>query len=313
MNDQTSPTAGGQGQGSTPWRDPFQEPQSAQGLPGVPRFGDAKAGVGARAAVLLRQARPDLLAFGILLGTGVLLGVLAGLAWYRFAPTVWLSLPADAVSQVKGNVDQYALLVAPQAKGIASVDGYYFMFTGAAGLLLGAFGFWLARRGLLGGRDQYGQPVGAAVGAWAGVLLGGAATAGLAAALGRWISLPDPVTVLRTIAAGHNFHATVALHAQGLYLAAPVLGTVLFLAMTAAFTKPEPVEPADGQRAPVFFTTDNPYGFPEGGRRNGAAAGQDGGAGPDNGGGQSRQPGHPGPSSQTGNGTSAQQADPFRS
>jgi len=35
MNDQTSPTAGGQGPGSPRWRNPFHEPQGAQGTPVV--------------------------------------------------------------------------------------------------------------------------------------------------------------------------------------------------------------------------------------------------------------------------------------
>ncbi|NUR27154.1 MAG: hypothetical protein HOV83_15130, partial [Catenulispora sp.] len=152
MNDQTSPTAGGQGPGSSPWRNPFQEPRSAQGLPGTPRFGDA-APERRSVRTLLRAWRPDLVTAAILLVTGSVLGLLAGLAWYRFAPTVWLTIPADAVSQVKSNVDQSALLVAPEAKGIASVDGYYFVFTAVAGLLLGVLAFWLGRRGLFGGRD----------------------------------------------------------------------------------------------------------------------------------------------------------------
>ncbi|GAA2040052.1 hypothetical protein GCM10009839_47640 [Catenulispora yoronensis] len=264
MNDQTSPTAGGQGPGSPAARNPFHEPQSGQGLPGVPRFDDRKGGrPGLR--TLLRDWRADLLAGGILLTVGVLLGVLAGMAWYRFAPTVWLTIPADAVPQVKAGIDQSALLVAPEAKGIASVDGYYFLFTAAAGLLLGVLGFWLGRRGFLAGRDRLGQRDGAGVGAWVGVLLGSLAASTLAAALGRWISMPDPLVLLHTIAAGHNFHAPVALHAQGLYLAGPALGTVLFLALTAAFTKPSPPPwQSYEQRSPVFFTADNPYGLPGG-------------------------------------------------
>jgi hypothetical protein len=294
MNDQTSPTAGGQGQGSSPWRNPFQEPRSAQGLPGVPQPGG---GAPERSTVrtLLAAWRPDLLVAVVLLAVGTALGLLAGLAWYRFAPTVWLTIPADAVSQVKANVDQSALLVAPEAKGIASVDGYYSVFTGVAGLLLGVLAFWLGRRGLLGGRDRAGERDGAGVGAWAGVLLGGLAAATAAAALGRWISLPDPLTVLRTIAAGHAFHAPVALHAQGLYFVAPGLGMVLFLALTAAFTKPAPAPwQEDEQRQQMFFSSDNPYGFASGGSgdANGGRPPQDGG-------------------SPSGNPT--QQADPFRS
>ena len=189
----------------------------------------------------LVQWLPDLVVAAVLLVTGAVLGVLAALAWYRFAPTVWLTLPANAVSQVTSGVDQSALLVEPEAKGIASVDGYYFVFTAIAGLLLAVLGFFLARRGPFAGeRDHQGHRDGAGVGAWAGVLLGGLAAATTAAALGRWISMPDPLTVLHIIAAGHNFHAPVALHAQGLYLAAPLLGMVLFLALTAAFTKPTP-------------------------------------------------------------------------
>jgi hypothetical protein len=208
--------------------------------------------------------RPDLLAAAILLVTGAVLGVLSALAWYRFAPTVWLTLPANAVSQVTSGVDQSALLVQPEAKGIASVDGYYFVFTAIVGVLLGILGFVLARRGLFAGRDREGNREGAAIGAWAGVLLGGLAASTLTAALGRWVSMPDPLTVLHIIAAGHNFHAPVALHAQGLYLAAPLLGTVLFLALTWAFTKPSPPEwqgPTQGQG---YFTAANPYGLPAG-------------------------------------------------
>ncbi|NUP47508.1 MAG: hypothetical protein HOW97_09370, partial [Catenulispora sp.] len=162
MNDQTSPTAGGQGPGSPRGRNPFHESQGAQGMPEVPRFGDdgpAKRFAPA-AARLLRLARPDLLVFGILLLAGGGLGVAAGLLWYRFAPTVWLTIPADVVSQVKSNVDQSALLVVPEGKGIASVDGYYFVFTALAGLLLGVLGFWLGRRGLAAGADRAGQPAG---------------------------------------------------------------------------------------------------------------------------------------------------------
>jgi hypothetical protein len=176
--------------------------------------------------------------------------------------------------------------VAPEAKGIASVDGYYFMITGAVGLLLGAFAFYLGRRGFLGGRDREGGRDGAGLGAWVGVLLGGLAASTLTAALGRWISMPDPLTVLHTIAAGHNFHAPVALHAQGLYLAAPLLGMVLFLALTAAFTKPAPPpwETPYGQRG--YFTAGNPYGFPAGAPQGGGPMGQ---PGP----GQQVQPGSP--------------------
>ncbi|ACU74590.1 hypothetical protein Caci_5732 [Catenulispora acidiphila DSM 44928] len=287
MNDQTSPTADGQGPGSSPWRNPFEEPQSAHGLPGVPDLvpgpgADGPGGPGGYGGpgpvarpgrppltAALLQWRSDLLVAAVLVVTGAVFGVLSGLAWYRFAPTVWLTLPANAVPQVTSGIDQSALLVAPEAKGIASVDGYYFVFTAVSGLLLGVLGFFLARRGLLdnrgasrGERDR-GERDGAAIGAWAGVLLGGFAASTLAAALGRWVSMPDPLTVLHTIAAGHNFHAPVALHAQGLYLAAPLLGLVLFLALTAAFTKPTPPPwQADGGQA--YFTTSNPYGFQPG-------------------------------------------------
>ncbi|MFL6117058.1 MAG: hypothetical protein ACJ786_37750 [Catenulispora sp.] len=303
MNDQTSPTAGGQGPGSSPWRNPFQEPQSASGLPGVPRFGDGRP-PRPTVASLLRDWRPDLLVAAVLLVTGTALGLLAGLAWYRFAPTVWLALPADAVSQVKAGVDQSALLVSPEAKGIASVDGYYFVFTAVVGLLLGVLGFWLGRRGLPGLKDARGEPAGAGVGAWAGVLLGGLAASTLAAALGHWISLPDPLTLLRTIAAGHNFHAPVALHAQGLYFVAPLLGMVLFLALTAAFTKPAPPpwQPYD-QRAPVFFTSENPYGFPAGGANSGESG--DSGNGKPRSGAPDATPGNP-----PGNGNTPYQAGP---
>jgi len=266
MNDQTSPTADGQGPGSSPWRNPFEEPQSAQGLPRVPDLvsgGNGSGGPGGAGRSLkatLFAWRSDLLTAAVLLATGAVLGVLSALAWYRFAPTVWLTLPANAVPQVTSSVDQSALLVAPEGKGIASVDGYYFLFTAIVGLLLGILGFYLARRGPLGGRDSEGNRNGAAVGAWAGVLLGGLAAATLTAALGRWISMPDPLKVLHTIAAGHNFHAPVALHAQGLYLAAPLLGLVLFLALTVAFVKPAPQQwqagPPQG-----YFTADNPYGL----------------------------------------------------
>lgn len=277
MNDQTSPTADGQGPGSSPWRNPFEEPQSAHGLPGVPdrvpgRPGGSPGGGPARSlAATLFPWRSDLAVAGILLVTGALLGIPAGLAWYRFAPTVWLTLPASAVPQVTAGVDQSSLLVEPEGKGIASVDGYYFIFTAIVGLLLGILGFYLARRGPFGGTDREGEREGAAVGAWAGVLLGGLAASTLAAALGRWVSMPDPLTVLHTIAAGHNFHAPVALHAQGLYLAAPVLGLVLFLALTWAFTKPSPPpHEAYGQRpGQGYFTADSPYGFPGGAQQAG--------------------------------------------
>jgi hypothetical protein len=305
MNDQTSPTADGQGPGSAPSGNPFQEPQSAHGLPGVPDL--APAGQErSRLAPLL----PDLLAAAVLLVTGTLLGVLGALAWYRFAPTVWLTLPANAVSQVTAGVDQSALLAAPEGKGIASVDGYYFMITGAVGLVLGGLGFYLARRGFLAGRDRTGGREGAALGAWVGVLLGGLAASTLTAALGRWISMPDPLTVLHTIAAGHNFHAPVALHAQGLYLAAPLLGMVLFFALTTAFTRPAPPpwETPYGQRG--YFTAGNPYGFPAG-----SAPGQLGQPGhPEQNGGPGPGPGqNGGPGSAPGANPATPQADTSRS
>ncbi|GAA2004398.1 hypothetical protein [Catenulispora subtropica] len=307
MNDQTSPTAGGQGPGSSPWRNPFKEPQSAQGLPGVLDLTAGKPGRRYTFRGVLTAARADLLAAAILVAAGAALGVLAGLAWYRFAPTVWLTLPADAVSQVKANVDQSALLVAPEAKGIASVDGYFFVFTSVAGLLLGVLAFWLGRRGLLGGQDRDGQPDGAGVGAWAGVLLGGLVASTMAAALGHWISMPDPLTVLHTIAAGHQFHAPVALHAQGLYFAAPVLGMVLFLALTAAFTKAStPPWQAYDQRSQMFFSSENPYGFPNGGGQQGIWSGNGDGQG------QDKRPPQNG-DAQPGTDTTTQQADPSRS
>ena len=275
MNDQTSPTADGQGPGSSPWRNPFEEPQSAQGLPGEPERGptgvpgpggpggpagsggNGSGSAGRSLRLMLAPVLPDLLVAGILVVVGGVLGVLSGLAWYRFAPTVWLTLPANAVPQVTSNVDQSSLLVAPEGKGIASVDGYYFVITAIVGVLLGVLGFVLARRGPFGGRDSEGNRAGAAVGAWAGVLLGGLAASTLAAALGRWLSLPDPLTVLHAIAAGHNFHAPVALHAQGLYLAAPLLGVVLFLALTWAFTKPSP-PPWQARAEQGYFTAEDP-------------------------------------------------------
>jgi hypothetical protein len=281
MNDQTSPTADGQGPGSSQWRNPFEEPQSAQGLPRVPDLvpggGNGSGGPGGAGRSLqatLFAWRSDLLTAAVLLAAGGVLGVLSGLAWYRFAPTVWLTLPASAVPQVTANVDQSALLVEPEAKGIASVDGYYFVFTAIVGLLLGVLAFYLARRGPLGGRDSEGNRDGAAVGAWAGVLLGGLAASTLAAALGRWISMPDPLKVLHIIAAGHNFHAPVALHAQGLYLVAPLLGMVLFLALTAAFTKPAPQPWQQAGPPQGYFTADNPYGLQQGGAQGGGGQGQ---------------------------------------
>ncbi|NUR24752.1 MAG: hypothetical protein HOV83_02685 [Catenulispora sp.] len=121
--------------------------------------------------------------------------------------------------------------------------------------------------------------------------------------------------MLRTIAAGHPFHAPVALHAQGLYFVAPVLGMVLFLALMAAFTKPAP-PPWQGeeQRSQVFFSSDNPYGF-----AGGAPQGNGGGPAqeqrpPQNGGSQaggSQAGGSQNGGSQAGDAT--QQADPFRS
>jgi hypothetical protein len=261
MNDQTSPTADGQGPGSSPWRNPF-DPQSAHGLPDRPDRG--RPGSGRSLTETLLLWRSDLVAAAVLLVTGTVLGVLAGLAWYRFAPTVWLTIPANAVSQVTTGVDQSSLLQEPEGKGIVSVDGYYFIFTAIAGLLLGILGYFLARRGVFGGRDQQGERDGAAVGAWAGVLLGGFAASTLAAALGRWVSMPDPLSVLHTIAAGHSFHAPVALHAQGLYLAAPMLGLVLFLALTWAFSKNSTPPDVYGRPGQGYFTPDNPYGFPAG-------------------------------------------------
>ncbi|MBS2537754.1 hypothetical protein KGQ20_33875, partial [Catenulispora sp. NF23] len=209
MNDQTSPTADGQGPGSSPRRNPYEEPQSASGAPPAPGVSGptpvgpggsggpagyrAPAGPGGSAGpggyggpvgpaaavgpggpvgpggygapagsrrslqVTLIQWLPDILVAAVLLVTGAVLGVLAGLAWYRFAPTVWLTLPANAVSQVTSGVDQSALLVEPEAKGIASVDGYYFVFTAIVGLLLAVLGFFLARRGPFAGeRDRQG-------------------------------------------------------------------------------------------------------------------------------------------------------------
>lgn len=342
MNDQTSPTAGGQ-RPEPPRRDPFAAPPDARDLPPVPEPGVAGgpgAGAGhghvaepvgdmfpghhaatgngavpghdgygghdghdghdgheghdhgghhpAPAAVpawgaafpppqpparrapsprdWLRIARPDIEVGAVIAALGVLLGLLGGMAWYRFAPTVWMSIPADAVAQVKDGVDQSALLVSPEGKGIASVDGYFFVVTAVAGFLLGTAAFLLARRGLrpVRGRRTENQD-GAGVGAWAGLLVGGLLATAVTAALGRWISLPDPIVLLRKIAAGEKFHAVVALHAQGLYLVAPILGLVWFTALTAAFTKPVPPArwvPYGDRPAPGYFTTDNPYGLP---------------------------------------------------
>jgi hypothetical protein len=317
MNDQTSPTAGGQ-RPEPPRRDPFAAPPDARGLPPIPEpvadrghgapeaggagrgpvpaNGAAGAAGGAGAAPAgqvpvwgapaqgfpppvvpagqrpstrdrLRLVRPDIEVGAVLAGLGAVLGLLGGMAWYRFAPTVWMSIPADAVSQVKDGVDQYALLVSPEAKGIVSVDGYFFVMTAVAGLLLGTAGFFLARRGLrpVRGRKADDQD-GAGVGAWVGVLVGGLLATTITAALGRWISMPDPIVLLRKIAAGQKFHAVVALHAQGLYLAAPIIGLVWFTALTAAFTKPVPPPtrwvPYGDRPAPGYFTTDNPYGLP---------------------------------------------------
>jgi hypothetical protein len=69
--------------------------------------------------------------------------------------------------------------------------------------------------------------------------------------------------VLHQIAGGHNFHATVALHSRGLYVIAPLFGMVLFLALSAAFTKPPVVQ----EWAPYgerngYFSQENPYGMP---------------------------------------------------
>lgn len=208
--------------------------------------------------------RPDIEVGVVLALAGVVLGVLGAMAWYRFAPDVLMSIPADAVGQVKDGVDQSALLVSPEGKGIASVDGYFFVITAIAGVLLGTLAFFLGRRGLRRARGTDGEPEGAAVGAWAGLLVGGLLTTTITAALGRWLSLPDPVTLLRKIAAGQPFHAINALHAQGLYLAAPIIGLVWFTALTAAFTKPAPPPrwvPYGERPAQGFFTPDNPYGL----------------------------------------------------
>jgi hypothetical protein len=332
MNDQTSPTAGGQ-RPEPPRRDPFAAPPDARDLPPVPEPGvagghGAGEGLGHDAEPVndmfpghhavtgngavpghaghgghdghdhgahghapgdvpvwgaafppprlparkkssprdwLRIARPDIEVGAVIAGLGVLLGLLGGMAWYRFSPTVWMSIPADAVAQVKDGVDQSALLVSPEGKGIASVDGYFFIVTAVAGVLLGTAAFLLARRGLrpVRGRKTENQD-GAGVGAWAGLLVGGLLATTVTAALGRWISMPDPIVLLRKIAAGEKFHAVVALHAQGLYLVAPILGLVWFTALTAAFTKPAPPArwvPYGERPAPGYFTTDNPYGL----------------------------------------------------
>lgn len=263
MNDQTSPTAAGQRQ--DPPRDPFQAPLDAQGLEPVPSNAPGRGkgdGRGSPVRRLLRERRADLTAAGVLILAGVVAGVLGGLAWYRFAPTVWLSIPAASVGQVTRGVDQSALLANPEAKGIASVDGYFFVVTAVACVLLGILAFFLARRGSGEGSG------GAGIGAWAGLLLGSLAATGIAAALGRWISLSDPLTVLRTIAGGHDFHAPVALHTQGLFVLAPLLGMVLYFALALSFTRPAPPpqwlpygdRQVNGQQG--YFTQENPYGLP---------------------------------------------------
>ncbi len=244
-------------------RDPFAAPLDANGLPPAARPAAGAVRRGGDLRALLSSARSDIAVGVVVASAGVVLGILAGLAWYRLAPTVWLTLPADAVSQLKtgSGVDQSALLVSPEGKGIASVDGYYFLVTSVAGLLLGTLAFYLGRRGF-GQRGD--NPPGAAVGAWAGVLVGGCAASTLAASLGRWVSLPDALTVLRRIADGRAFHATVALHATGLYFAAPILALVLFAALTSAFTKAPPQPewvPYDERMGQGYFTSDNPYGF----------------------------------------------------
>src|SRR5262245_2778474 len=138
MNDQTSPTAGGQ-RPEPPRRDPFATPPDARGLPPIPEpVADRGQGVpgdaaghgsvpvnGAQGAApqgnvpvwgaaasgfpppviparerpsmreWLRLARPDIEVGAVLAGLGVVLGLLGGMAWYRFAPTVWMSIPAD--------------------------------------------------------------------------------------------------------------------------------------------------------------------------------------------------------------------------
>jgi hypothetical protein len=290
MNDQTSPTAGGQRPDPQDPHSLFSAPRDASELPPDPPGGSGAGGSARtkRSRRVLAKAGPDLAVGGALVAVGALFGVLGGPAWYRFSPTVWLSLPADAVGQLKSGsgLDTSSLLVAPEAKGLASVDGYYFMVTAIAGLLLGTLAFYLGRRGF-GSRpsavraakarlDPQGPvsdpgPPGAGVGAWAGVLVGGFLASAITAALGHWMSLAEPVRLLRSIADGHAFHAPVSLHATGLYLAAPLLALVVFTALTAAFTSsPPPPEwlPYGDRPLSGYFTPENPYGLqPPGGHQ----------------------------------------------
>lgn len=244
-------------------------PMSAGPMAGWQSYGDFPAPEPVAPVPTLREralaAIPDLGAGAVLALIGVVFGVLGAMVWYRFSPNVLMSIPADAVGQVKDGVDQSALLVSPEGKGIASVDGYFFVITAIGGVLLGTIAFFLGRRGLWHVRGSDGEPEGAAVGAWAGLLVGGLLLTTITAAFGRWLSLPDPVTLLRKIAAGQPFHAINALHAQGLYLTAPIIGLVWFTALTAAFTKPAPPPrwvPYGDRPVPGYFTPDNPYGLP---------------------------------------------------
>ena len=197
------------------------------------------------------------------------------MAWYRFSPTVLLSVPANVAGQITSGYDQYSLLVEPEAKGTASVDGYYFIFTALAGALLGVLAFVLARRG----KD------GALIGGWAGVVIGGFLIATVTATVGRWISLPDPIYVLHKIAANQDFHATVALHAQGLYAVAPLAGIAIYMGLMLIFTKTPPVEweefQQQNQGQQGYFSAEDPYGLgaSDGNGANGAN-GANGGAVP---------------------------------
>jgi hypothetical protein len=259
MNDQTSPTADGQlpDPAAAAPRDPFAAPLDAQGLEPVPPGPVGSAGGGDRAflAKTAKELIPDAVSAGIIAAAGLVVGILAALAWYRFSPTVWLSVPANVAGQITTNIDQYALLASPEAKGIASVDGYFAVITAIGGAVLGVAAFLLARRG----KD------GTLLGGWVGVLVGGFLASTLTAALGRWISMPDPITVLHAINGNHDFHAPVALRAQGLYVVAPLVGTVVYMTLMLIFTKTPPVDWAtyqeranQGQQG--YFSQDDPYG-----------------------------------------------------
>src|SRR5258708_4945749 len=97
MNDQTSPTAGGQrpdpyrDPSASGWHDHSDAPLSANGLPAAPQRPDGVAARAGELRALLTSARSDIAAGVLLAATGALFGILGGMAWYRFAPTVWLN------------------------------------------------------------------------------------------------------------------------------------------------------------------------------------------------------------------------------